>query len=155
MMLQRYNGWLLPQLQWLMLQWLRTPVNHWKRWPKGVSARKKKRPINTLLLKGGMRNKREWSDFSTNLAIGVFVYYHVYLVSVYHPPLRDSKKSGVPIFIYIYNVPLRDVGDVKSRGWRKLKRDTQVTVTAYYVGGNMEHGLPYRSKEIIKSWYYY
>ena len=31
------------------------------------------------------------------------------------------------IYICIHNVPLRDVCDVKSRGWRKLKRDTKVT----------------------------
>ena len=38
---------------------------------------------------------------------------------------RDD--SGYPTFIYIpVQGPLRDVGDVKSRGSRKLKRNTQI-----------------------------
>ena len=40
--------------------------------------------------------------------------------------------------VHICKVPLRDVGDVKSRGWRKLKRDKQLrqAVTAC-AGGNI------------------
>ena len=43
----------------------------------------------------------------------------------------DLKNwSGLLIYMQsdiVYKVPLRDVCDVKSRGWRKLKRDTKVT----------------------------
>ena len=31
----------------------------------------------------------------------------------------------IRIYIYMYKVPLRDVGDVKSRGCRKLEKVTQ------------------------------
>ena len=47
-----------------------------------------------------------------------------------------EKRTG--IIGTIDKVPLRDVGEVKSRGWRKLKRDTQVrqVAKACYTGGN-------------------
>ena len=40
---------------------------------------------------------------------------------------RWVKKKNIYIYVCIYKVSLRDVHYVKSRGWRKLKRDTHVT----------------------------
>ena len=39
----------------------------------------------------------------------------------------EGAKKHIYIYIYMYKVPFRDLCHVKSRGWRKLKMDTQVT----------------------------
>ena len=56
---------------------------------------------------------------------------------------KELRRAKRHISMYSYNVPLRDVCDMKSRRWRKLmKRDTKVTqqqLQVVYVGGNMEY----------------
>ena len=43
------------------------------------------------------------------------------------PPAERSALYHTWYEVYIYKVPLRDVGIVKSRGRRKAKRESQVT----------------------------
>ena len=37
----------------------------------------------------------------------------------------EGPKKHIYIYIYMYKIPFRDVGDVKSRGCRKLEKVTQ------------------------------
>ena len=68
-----------------------------------------------------------------------------YLTKTVCPAINTTIQLGT-----VCEVPLRDVGDVKSKWWRKWKRETQVThqqCTAN-VRGNMEYGLLYCLKKI-------
>ena len=40
---------------------------------------------------------------------------------------KNANRSNKHIYISVYQAALRDVRNVKSRGWRKLKRDKKVT----------------------------
>ena len=78
-----------------------------------------------------------------------------YYLALYKHVHRAPQHRIINDPAEIYKVLLRDVCDVKSRGWRKLKRHTQVTVTAHVGGKKMEHGLLYCSKEIGNPAEYY
>ena len=101
-------------------------------------------PVSVLILRPGEVQALWWQNYDAETLKFCSKESRQYNEAITSYWIRSSKL--------VYKVPFRDVGNEKSRGWRKLNRDTQVTqqqwVTAYF-RGSMEHGMGHQATTAV------